>query len=325
MSIQDLQPRPQSYRRWLALAVSVAVTVGILFFVFRGIDRKILARLLATQNPGLLVFAAGFILLQVVLASERWRAILSAFSRGKAPPAAKTLAVFYSSVFFNCLPVGTIGGDVARVWLSRKFELPISLIVLSVLVDRIITVGSIAILACATLPFIGQPIAMTAWYVITAALVCAVAGILLLRPIMRLLGRWQRRRFVHLILRTAEEVHYLIRRGGLIALLYALTSSLSSALAVFCIAKSLNIDVALPPMIAITEIVNFIVALPISLAGWGVREISFVTMLGLLGVDRAAALLLSVEMGILGTLMSLPGGPIWLTLGGPRSVEPLTK
>jgi glycosyltransferase 2 family protein len=325
LSIQDLQPRPRPYRRWLALTFSVAVTLGILVFVFRGIDRQIFAQLLSTQNPGLLALAAAFILLQIIFASERWRAILAAFLRGKAPAAAKILAVFYSSVFFNCLPVGTIGGDVARVWLSRKFELPISLIVLSVLVDRIITVGSLAILACCTLPVIGQPIAMTAWYVITAGLVYGIFGLLLLQPIMRVLGRWRQRRIVHLILRTAEELHHLIRRGGLTALLYALVSSLCSAVAVYCIARSLTIDVGLAPMIAITVIVNFIVALPISLAGWGVREISFVTMLGLLGVDRATALLLSIEFGILGTLMSLPGGAIWLTLGGQRRVEPLTK
>jgi hypothetical protein len=54
--------------------------------------------------------------------------------------------------------------------------------------------------------------------------------------------------------------------------------------------------------------------LPISLAGWGVREVSLVALLGLLGVDREAALALSVEFGIICTLMSLPGGVIWLGL-----------
>jgi hypothetical protein len=55
-------------------------------------------------------------------------------------------------------------------------------------------------------------------------------------------------------------------------------------------------------------------ALPISIGGWGLREASFVSLLGVLGVDREAALLLSVEFGLLSMLVSLPGGLIWLTL-----------
>jgi glycosyltransferase 2 family protein len=67
-------------------------------------------------------------------------------------------------------------------------------------------------------------------------------------------------------------------------------------------------------MVAIMSFVAFATALPISLAGWGVREVSLVSLLGLLGVDREAALVLSVEFGITCMLMSLPGAVIWLIL-----------
>jgi hypothetical protein len=43
-------------------------------------------------------------------------------------------------------------------------------------------------------------------------------------------------------------------------------------------------------------------------------------MLGLLGVDREAALILSVEFGLLNTLLSLPGGVVWLILREQRKV-----
>lgn len=66
-------------------------------------------------------------------------------------------------------------------------------------------------------------------------------------------------------------------------------------------------------MIAIMSLVTLVVALPISMAGWGIREISLVALLGLLGVDRPAALLMSLEFGLLSMLVSLPGGVVWLT------------
>jgi uncharacterized membrane protein YbhN (UPF0104 family) len=86
------------------------------------------------------------------------------------------------------------------------------------------------------------------------------------------------------------------------------------SLAAYCIARSIGIDVSLIATIAVIPIVTIVSALPISLAGWGVREFSVVTLLGLLGIEREAALLLSVEFGLIGTLMSLPGGVIWLAI-----------
>src|SRR5262249_59769002 len=95
-------------------------------------------------------------------------------------------------------------------------------------------------------------------------------------------------------------------------------SGACAGLGAYCIARSLGIAVGPVAMIAVTSMMTLVVALPISVAGWGVREVSLVALLGLLGVDREAALALSVELGLIGTLLSLPGGLVWLTLRDPR-------
>ena len=302
------------------MALSVALTIGMLFFVFRGIDRETFARLFMTQDRGLLSAAAFFILLQIVFGGERWRAILSAFASGQSLPMLSVQAVFYSSAFFNCLPSGTVGGDVARVWLARKFALSVRQLIVSVLLDRIITVGALIILAVATLPSIKNPLAVTVLFACITILVSGVVGFLLLQPIERLLGRWRNQRLIHLVVRSAEELRFLSRRSGLVSLVYALVSTSCAVLAAYCIAHSIGIGIGLIQMFAVLSIVIFVAALPISLAGWGVREISFVALLGMLGVDREAALLLSVEFGIIGTLVTLPGVVIWLSLGQHRKV-----
>jgi glycosyltransferase 2 family protein len=320
LSVQDLKKRVHAHRRWLVPGLSLALTIVTLYFVFRGIDHRIFARLLATQDRSLLVSAAFFILLQIGLSGERWRAILSAITRARPPSVLSVQAVFYSSIFFNCLPLGNVGGDVARVWLARKFELSIGQIVLSVLLDRMLTVGALIVLAVVTLPNIAHRLAVTAWFGSAAILVLGAAGFLLLRPVERMLGRWRDQRLMHLLLRTAEELRYLAQGGGLRALVWALSSATCAALAAYCIARSLGMGVGLVAMIAVMSIVTFVAALPISAAGWGVREISVVALLGLLGIDREAALLLSVEFGTIATLMSLPGGVIWLTMREHRQV-----
>ena len=55
--------------------------------------------------------------------------------------------------------------------------------------------------------------------------------------------------------------------------------------------------------------------MPVSLAGWGVREGAMIAMLGTIGVAASEALSLSVAIGIVALVASLPGGIIWLATG----------
>jgi hypothetical protein len=314
LSIDGLKTRLHAHRHWLTLGLSFALTAITLYFVFRGIDRHVLGRLLTAQNHSLLVAAAVLIVLQIVLGGVRWGTILAAMCDTRRPTMLSLQAVFYTSTFFNCLPLGTIGGDIVRVWLARRFSVSVRQIVLSVLLDRILVVVALIILAAITLPGVTHPLAGKASLVSVVILLAAMAGFLLLQPLERIAGRWRDVWLVPSLLRTAEELRRTTQRAGLLALVYALLAAAAGALAAFCISESLGIQVGLMPMIAIMSFVSFATALPISMAGWGVREVSLVSLLGLLGVDRAAALVLSVEFGIISTLMSLPGAVIWLSL-----------
>lgn len=108
------------------LGISLALTTLTLYFALRGIDRHILENVLTAQNGNLLVAAAVLIALQINLGGMRWGTLLSAMSVGRPPALLSVLAIFYASTFFNYLPLGTVGGDVARVWLARKFPLAVS-------------------------------------------------------------------------------------------------------------------------------------------------------------------------------------------------------
>jgi uncharacterized membrane protein YbhN (UPF0104 family) len=308
--------RARGVRHWLTFGLSLALSAIILYYVFQRVDGRLLQQLLKTQSRSLLTAAAFFIFLQIILGGERWRAILSALTRERHLPALSIQAVYYASIFFNCLPFGTLGGDVARVLLARRFAVSVKQLVLSVLIDRIVMVLALVLLCVASLPAIAHPLARDAWFGCIVALVLGVVGFVLLEPIERILGRWQRWNLVQMVLHAAAELRYLGRGRGMLGLLYGMLSGASAALAGYCIARSLNIDIGPVAVIAVMSLMSFAVALPISAAGWGVREASLVTLLGLIGVDRSASLLLSVEFGLLTTLLSLPGGVVWLTLRG---------
>ena len=306
--------RARGMRHWLTFGLSLALSAIILYYVFQRVDGRLLQQLLKTQSRSLLTAAAFFIFLQIILGGERWRAILSALTRERHLPALSIQAVYYASIFFNCLPFGTLGGDVARVLLARRFTVSVKQLVLSVLIDRIVMVVALILLCVVTLPAIAHPLARDAWFGCIAALVVGMTGFVLLEPIERILGRWRRWNLVQMVLHAAAELRYLGRGRGLLGLLYGMLSGASAALAGYCIALSLNIDIGPVAVIAVMSLMSFAVALPISAAGWGVREASLITLLGLIGVDRSASLLLSVELGLLTTLLSIPGGVVWLML-----------
>jgi glycosyltransferase 2 family protein len=325
LSLIDLKARLQIHRHWLMLGLSLALTTLTLYFALRGLDRHVLKDVLTAQNGNLLIAAAALIAVQINLGGMRWGTLISAMSSGRPPGLLSVLAIFYVSTFFNYLPLGTVGGDVARVWLARRYPLAVSQIVLSILLDRVLVIGALIILAVATLPSIAHPLATTTCFAGTAILIAGIVGFLLLRPIERLAGRWRDVWLVSSILWASEELRRTMHGAGLAALVYALLAAASGALAAYCISLSLGIDVGLMAMTAVMSFVAFATALPISVAGWGVREVSMVSLLGLLGVDREAALVLSIEFGIINTLICLPGGIIWLGLRNRRPLADSAK
>jgi uncharacterized membrane protein YbhN (UPF0104 family) len=56
---------------------------------------------------------------------------------------------------------------------------------------------------------------------------------------------------------------------------------------------------------------GLIMVIPISIAGWGVREGVMVVGFGYLGVAPEAALALSILYGLLMLVVALPGGIVW--------------
>jgi hypothetical protein len=75
--------------------------------------------------------------------------------------------------------------------------------------------------------------------------------------------------------------------------------------------------------------VTLLQLVPISLAGWGVREAALVVALGWFGARAEAALAISVLVGLCLILVGLPRGLIWLAdwdiAASPRLKRPTSS
>jgi len=76
---------------------------------------------------------------------------------------------------------------------------------------------------------------------------------------------------------------------------------------------SVGAELSYPNWLVIIPPVALIQLIPVSLAGWGVREATLVVVLAGFGVPNENGLATSLLFGLCQIIIALPGGLIWLT------------
>jgi hypothetical protein len=79
-----------------------------------------------------------------------------------------------------------------------------------------------------------------------------------------------------------------------------------------CLAAGLGLGIPFAVLFALAPAALLMAMLPISFGGWGVRELSFVYLLGAAGISAEAALSLSIAFGLLRVIIGAMGGLTWL-------------
>lgn len=80
----------------------------------------------------------------------------------------------------------------------------------------------------------------------------------------------------------------------------------------YAIAAALHLDIPLVYFLLFNPLIAFVLVVPISVNGIGLKEVAFVFFFGLVGVERGAALSISLLFHLIIVLASLPGGLLWL-------------
>ena len=307
------------------LPFKFAVSGLLIAVVFRNIDLDSLAERFAGQSRGWLIAAATVTIAQMLLAGLRWDQIIRGLRA--SVPLETVIRVTYIGTFFNSWLLGSAGGDVARAVLAPEGGVGRIRIIYSVLFDRVLTLAGLGLvilpvmalnigplarsvpvfasLAVAALPFIG----LTAIAVI-APLIGGRASAVMLR--IRELGlSWR-------LLCQAPG-----RLGAALAI--AAASQVAIPAIAFSLAHAQHLDVSFFDFMVLIPPVVLISALPISIGGWGVRENAMIIALAPIGVAAGSALLIAVQLALLASVLSLPGGAIWMRGYLGRSPPPLAS
>jgi hypothetical protein len=223
------------------------------------------------------------------------------------------------SIFFGQVLPSTVGGDAVRVWLLAKNGNPWALATYSVLIDRFIGVLGLALMAIACLPWslalIQNPVGQSALLLIGVGSVAAAAGFLVLGNIRSAYMErfWPIRHLMKVAVALREL--FLTSKAGLWTMILSLLSHVFTSTIAWCAAHAASTPFSFIDSLLLIPPIMLIATIPISIAGWGVRETALVLAFSYAGLPAEDALVVSILFGATMFAFGIAGGVLWLLTG----------
>jgi uncharacterized protein (TIRG00374 family) len=311
------------------LLLKLSVSVVLVSVLLARIDLADLGRRLASAGVLTLMIGSLCIFALSVTTSARWNIVLVVF---RCPlPFADVWRYTTIGMFFNQLLPSGMGGDGLRMWYARRAGLPLGAAIGTVVVDRVLGLLGLLLVVILGLPYllslrvtgiVASVISISA--VLLALGIAAfltidhlMAGITALLPgkiRLTLLQRPFVRRVKRQLAQTAKDTRRLLKAlpYGPATVLLSVINQIALGLTVLYLARSMSLSLSSAAAVFLFPPVLLLSMIPISLAGWGIREGAMVLVYSLAGLQAEASLSASVLFGACMFLSGLPGGLMWL-------------
>jgi uncharacterized membrane protein YbhN (UPF0104 family) len=305
-------------KKWLPLALKFVVSVALIWFLVSRIDLADTLARIQGIDLRMLLMAVAVLALQILICGLRWQAVLDAI---KAPlNFVRTTLLFYIGIFFNQTLPSSVGGDAVRMYKARRAGLELSAAVNSVMLERAATVVALLVLVFATLPIFLTRVSDKAGTLLLVALallgVAIIGSLVFLMLLDRLPERLRKWRIVRGLANLAIDARrvFLVPGPAIRAVGWGVMGHINIAISVYVLAVGMGLDITLADCLTLMPLVLLATTIPISIAGWGLREGAMVAAFGAVGVPATGAFALSVLFGLVGIAISLPGGLVWLMM-----------
>jgi uncharacterized protein (TIRG00374 family) len=315
--------RTKRLRSVLSTILRVLISALLLWFVVSRVGIETLVRNLLSLDAVTLIIAIAMSILGVGLSAWKWRVLLAVKGISLSLVAAWTY--YYIGQFFNAFLPSIIGGDSARMYYLYTDTNDGSASVSSVVIERIAGLYSIFCIVFVAL-LIGYE--LVPGNLANAVLLGCGAGIVLtpavvlteqLRPLLEKSVFRVEKFDVGSRLEKLYGAVYEYRQAKT-ALGIALTLSIVFRFLLigsnYVVAVGLGIDLPLVYFFVFIPLVEFLLFMPISIQGFGVREGAYLYLFSAVGVADGLALTFGVVMQlILRVINNLIGGVVYMIHG----------
>jgi glycosyltransferase 2 family protein len=314
-------------RQFLLTTAKILISVALLYLALRGVDIAGILSRIDHISIGWIFAAIVITLVQILLGALRWQTVTALCDA----PLSTAQVVRFNMIgaFFNQTLPSSIGGDAVRLWLVSRTGAGWRAATYSVLVDRAIGLIALAIIIVASLPWsyqlIGSAHGRAALLLVDFGALAGGFGFLAFgRLRWSWLTGWLPTRHIHACAVIANKVVFNRRSGPMIAVL-SLTIHILTVGIAWAVVRSIAAPATFDQLFLLIPPIVLITMLPISIAGWGVREATMMVAFGYAGLAPADGLVVSLLYGAVSFAVGALGGLVWVmsaekTSGIPEDV-----
>jgi len=300
-------------RKALSLLVKAAVSGLLLYFALAAVNIGAVKDRLSNIDPRWIGLGLLLLMAQVLVQAMRWRRLV--IRCGANLTLARAFRFSMIAGFFNQTLPSSVGGDAIRIWLvGRQANWRVA--AYSVFLDRIVGVVALAVLVIACLPWtlalVRNPVGRAALLLIGWG--CIAAGLFFVGMAwqrLQILQRWSLTRHLAAAATVALEI---LRSPGAFGAIFSLSIviHLLTALVAWCAARAVGADMSLFYSLFLVPPVVLVTVVPISIAGWGVREGAMIVAFGYAGLAPSDGLIVSLLFGAGYLAIGIVGGFLWI-------------
>jgi glycosyltransferase 2 family protein len=324
-------------KKWILIALRLAVLVACIVFLIYNIDFNNLFNNILSKLPvWVLIVAILLSVFRLWLNGIRWKMMNTDYSYQLKNWDYFRYMMISSS--FNLVMPGALGGDIVKaIWVGNDISSNKTRNILSVFFDRVVGMLSVlflGLLAFLLSPFFSFNIKIIVWL---TALILFILFILLVVYIKKgrfeyIIKKWKPRRNIFSKIRNIlfifnDSVVFYIKKPRIFleAFLLSIVIHISWFAVNYLIAHFLDINISFFDISMISCLIWIITAIPISISGIGIREISYISLLHNYGVSADTATGLSLYVFSVSIIVGILGLPFVLSSKRKKNDLPSKK
>ncbi len=313
---------PKNKKKALVLLLKLTISLSALAFIFL-IKAPIQDILRELSRVDLAWILASFSLhgLGVWISAKRWQILIQA--QGDSVPLGYLAKSYLVGTFFNNFLPTRFGGDLVRIWDGSHYSRSILKSSAVVLVERLTGVFILLLFALGA-SLVRLDMARE-FPIIWISMICALGGLGLILSFFsplwgRLLSMFPDRGFLAKLKSKAQQFREIIlayrsqKKAVTKAVGWAFLLQVNVIVHYYLAGKGLHLQIPFLDYFIFIPIILLILTIPITISGWGVREILYIQIFGYYAIPEAAAFSFPLIADAAFTLLiGLIGAVIYIT------------
>lgn len=305
----------------------VIISLALLVFLFSKVDLKATIGVITKVDSFYFVLSVVTLFIIYVFALYRWKMLLVA--QGIDVPLKRVVSSFSGGIFFSLFLPSTIGGDIARSVDLGSYTRRQSVVVATVLLDRLSGFVGLGIVSLVALIFGCRFVDEPAVYFVVFSLMVALVGLLLVVFNKKIYNKmngstYKNGGFKDTFKKLHSEIYFFRSRPHVLILnlIYSIIIQGASSLVGYFLLRSLRLNINIIYPLVLTPVISVISTLPISIGGLGLRDASSVFFYTKVGVTKDVAFAQSLLSFSLVVALGLIGGIIYVSTLRYRRIQP---